>query len=221
MHESDGRPQKNERVSLVCFALNEEAAPFRKMAAGRIGVHILITGVGRKNAEHSLGEFLRTHSPGLVLTCGFAGGLTEELAPGAIVFETSDPTLRRGLAARGAKPARFFCAERIATTIAEKRELRQGTGADAVEMESEAIQAVCHERGIPCATVRAISDAAGETLPLDFNRLMTPELQMDYRKLAGALLKSPGKIGALLKLQKQCKTAAEALARVLAGIIPE
>src|ERR1700722_17783303 len=84
--------------TLICFALKEEAAPFRKIAADglRRGHHasILLTGIGRQNAEKSLREFLATHSPKLVLTCGFAGGLNPELKLGDIIFETSDETLR-------------------------------------------------------------------------------------------------------------------------------
>jgi hypothetical protein len=64
-----------------------------------------------------------------------------------------------------------------------------------------------------------ILDTAGEDLPLDFNRLMTPDLRMSYGRLACALLVSPEKIGALLALQRRSKAAAEALARALAGVI--
>jgi hypothetical protein len=42
---------------LVCFALKEEAAPLRKMAAGTAAAapvaSILITGIGRRNARQS------------------------------------------------------------------------------------------------------------------------------------------------------------------------
>jgi hypothetical protein len=93
--------------------------------------------------------------------------------------------------------------------------LRNETGADAVEMESAAIHAVCAERGIPCATVRVISDTAAEDLPLDFNALAKPDKNLDFGRLAWAIARSPGKIGALMQLQRKTKFAAEQLAAVL------
>jgi hypothetical protein len=37
---------------LVCFALKEEAALFRKMAAGKSGISILIVGVGGRTPKN-------------------------------------------------------------------------------------------------------------------------------------------------------------------------
>jgi adenosylhomocysteine nucleosidase len=240
---------------LVCFALKEEAAPFRKIAAGGLRrghpVSILLTGIGRQNAEKSVRKFLAGGAgvpasrslneqtrlvsslapPDLVLTCGFAGGLNPDLKLGEVVFEISrsrgDETQIKKkletpyvvscekLVAAGAKPAKFFCADRIATTVAEKKKLREETGADAVEMESAAIHAVCAQRGIPCVTVRVISDAANEELPLDFNQLSKPDKNLNYGKLFLAIARSPGKIGALRQLQKNTNFAANQLAEVL------
>jgi len=122
------------------------------------------------------------------------------------------------LAAR-ARPAKFHCAEKVAATAEEKRALRLATGADAVEMESGVIRAICREHKILSATVRVISDPANEDLPLDFNLLMDAEQNLSCAKLALALARSPGKISALLGLQKRTRAAAETLARVLLTVI--
>lgn len=207
------------KSALVCFALEEEAVPFRKLASGKSGVSVLIAGIGRKNAETALGKVLALNQPTLVLTCGFAGGLNPELRIGNVFFSTDEPALHEKLTSAGAKSAKFFCATRVAVTAAEKAELRRTSGADAVEMESEAIHALCRARSIPCATVRVISDTAHENLPLDFNQLAKPDLSLDYGKLALAIAKSPGKIPALLRLRKNTTLAAERLADVLAKVI--
>lgn len=230
--------------TLICFALKDEAAPFRKVAARHPGTMTLITGIGHANAERSIREFLGGGAsvltsrlpddqpdkarlagtlapPKLVLTCGFAGGLNPDLKLGDVMFEVQSPEskVQSQLLAAGAKPAKFFCADRIATTVAEKKKLREQTGADAVEMESAAIHAVCAKGGIPCVTVRVISDTAGEDLPLDFNALAKPDRSIDFGKLAWAVAKSPGKIGALMDLKRKTKFAAERLADVLEKII--
>jgi nucleoside phosphorylase len=205
--------------TLVCFALKEEAGAFRKHAAGRKNVSILLTGIGRKNAEKSVREFLKDNSLHHVFTCGFAGALSPELETGDVIFFTADASMAQRLASAGTTPAKFHCAARIATTADEKTELRRTTGADAVEMESETIQMVCRERGIPCATVRAISDAAWEDLPLDFNQLAKADQNLDYTKLAWAIAKSPRKISALMRLRKHTRFAAEELGKILAKVV--
>jgi nucleoside phosphorylase len=204
---------------LVCFAMKEEAGAFRKIAAQKPAVSLLLTGIGPRNAAKSVREFLANKTPARVLTCGFAGALIPGLPIGAVVFETDDAPLREALTAAGARPVKFHCADRVATTTREKQELRRSTNADAVEMESGIIAGICRERHLPCATVRVISDAADEDLPLDFNRLSKPDRSLDYGKLAWAVAKSPQKIGALRRLQRQTKFAAAELAAVLAQLI--
>lgn len=207
--------------TLVCFAVREEAAPFQKILAADqsrgASVSILITGIGRARAGIAVREFLSAHLPQQVFTCGFAGGLNPALKTGEVLFELPHPTsaLHGMLLAAGARPAKFFCADRIATTAAEKQALRAQTGADAVEMESAAIHAMCAARGLACATLRVISDAAEEDLPLDFNALMRPNGNLDFGKLFLTAAASPRKVGALLTLRKKSKFAAEQLAKVL------
>jgi adenosylhomocysteine nucleosidase len=203
---------------LICFAVPEEAGPFRRR--GLLGVDILVTGMGRENARREFLARLAVSVPKLVLTCGFAGGLDPALKPEAVIFSTEDEGgLKAGLVHAGALPVQFHCSDRVATTAAEKEALRKATGKDAVEMESEVIRSLCREKRIPSATVRVISDAADEELPLDFNELMTPDYRLSFAKLAGKLICSPGKIPALMRLQKRTTSSAERLAAVLEALL--
>jgi nucleoside phosphorylase len=204
---------------LVCFALKEEAGSFQKLARKRTDVSILITGIGKKNSRRALLERLEELTPEFVLTCGFAGGLDPRLSVGDVVFATHDSDLEVKLVAANARAAKVHCSSRIATTVEEKAELRRATAADAVEMESAAFEEVCRQRGIRFAIVRVISDTANENLPLDFNQLSRPDWSLDYGKLAWAVVKSPQKVPALLRLQKHSNQAAARLAEVLMKVV--
>jgi nucleoside phosphorylase len=203
---------------LVCFALKEEAGAFRRLVKKQADIQILVTGIGQENARSAICPLLKNCSPRFALTCGFAGALNSQLAIGEVLFATDEAGLLEKLSRSGARPARFHCSSRVAVTAAEKAELRSTTGADVVEMESGVIQIICRERGIPCATVRVVSDTANEDLPLDFNQLSKPDASLDFGKLALAVAKSPGKLSSLLRLQKNCRFAAGRLAEVLAKV---
>jgi nucleoside phosphorylase len=206
-------------TTLVCFAVPFEAKPFLKFARRRSDVRVLITGMGACNAARSAGEVLRAQRPARVFTCGFAGALNPQLKCKDVVFETADALLAEKLHAAGAQTASFHCAERIAITVHEKSALRRDTNADAVEMESGVIQRLCSEAGVPCATVRAISDQADEDLPLDFNCLMTAQDKLSSAKLLFAVLKAPQRIPALLRLGRNSALAANELNRVLVAVL--
>jgi uridine phosphorylase len=175
--------------------------------------------MGSVNAQRAITAELARATPRRVLTAGFAGGLARGLATGTVLFSSQDDELAKSLQTAGALPARFHCAERVATTVREKRALREQTGADAVEMESAIICAVCGRQGIPNAVVRVILDSATEDLPLDFNVLMDTRQELAPGKLALALLRQPQKIPALLRLQRRSAAAARALTQVLTRVI--
>lgn len=206
---------------LVCFAVPQEAKPFRKLIRGRTDVRVLVTGIGSRNTERSVCQVLGEFSPERVFTCGFAGALNPELRIADIVFarESTNLSFAARLQMLGAIPAKFVCTETVAVTVAEKSALRARTGADAVEMESQIISELCGARAIECVTLRAISDLAREDLPLDFNALMTPERNLNATRLAWAILKAPQKIPALMRLGKNSALAAKRLADVLIQLI--
>jgi len=203
--------------SLITFAVEEEARSFRRRRT--VPTLVLVTGMGSKNAQQALYQALTGPLPERVLTCGFAGGLNPEFPAGTVLFSADqDFDLTPALVAAGARLACFHRADRVIITAAEKHVLRQTTGADAVEMESAIIRAICRERGIPSATLRVISDAAEEDLPLDFNRLMDAKGRLRYDRLVVALLKSPGRIRALIRMGLRTRRAAKELAKVLSSL---
>jgi adenosylhomocysteine nucleosidase len=200
---------------LVCFAVKQEAAPFKAPA----NVTVLVTGMGAANVLRTLPKAIELTRPDVVLTCGFAGALDPLLPIGAVIGETSSKFLTDALEHADIPFRRFHCAERIAVTAMEKAELRSLTGCDAVEMESGTIHQVCAEIPLPCATVRAVSDSASEDLPLDFNQLVDRALNLSPARLALAVLRRPTSIPRLIRLGKNSSLAARNLSLSLSSII--
>ena len=199
-------------LTLVCFAVPQEAKPFQKLMRGRADVRVLITGMGARNAGRAAREAWQELRPSRVFTCGFAGALDPSLLIGDVLCARDTPV-------RGAKPVTFHCATRVAVTVEEKSKLRAQTGADAVEMESAVIARVCREAGVPCVTLRVVSDTAQEDLPLDFNTLLDGNDQLSSVKLALAILKAPHKIPALIGLGRNSARAASRLAHALVAAL--
>ena len=208
-------------TTLILFPLKEEADQTRRRLAGRTDVSIRLIGIGARNAERAIREALAETKPERVFTCGFAGGLNPELAIGQVIFASESPGLRAALLHAGARSAVFLQTPRVVVTAAEKLRLRQTTGADAVEMESATIQAICQQAAVACATVRVISDSASQDMPLDFNALANEDQSLNFGKLLAAIARSPGRIPALLRLQANCRLAAQRLAETLAAVLAQ
>ncbi len=173
----------------VVFALPEESKGFvallsgvRAVEKGRLpvwrgtlnGKEIAVwhTGVGPERCAARVSALLAQEPVERVISAGFAGGLDPRLAPGAVVIAEnfSDPALLE--AARRVPGERFYTRlssqPRIVESVEEKRRLFEQTGASAVDMETETVFSLCEARGIPMLSVRAISDAAGEPLPVPY-----------------------------------------------------
>lgn len=210
---ADTSPRNAEKPIVVTFAVKEEM----KFFPGGSGVRRFLTGMGRDNAERAIAAILGELTPKVVLTCGFAGGLSPALKCNDVIFQADEntPLREKLLEIGGATSVNFFCARRVAITGEEKMRLWRSTGLDAVEMESESIRDYCREREIPSATIRAVSDASDEDLPLDFNTLMSPAQKINYGKLSWALVRSPWKLAELLAFQQKTVDAAKALGAYL------
>jgi adenosylhomocysteine nucleosidase len=203
---------------LICFAVREEAAFYRRRDRNK--AEIVLTGMGRRNAGNAIEKALIRWRPRRVITAGFAGGLNPALRRGTVVFDADhELTLETRLAGVGAAPARFHGADRVAVTAADKELLFRQTGADAVDMESSVIRKACREAGLPSATIRVISDGALDELPLDFNTVLTPSERIDWWRLAGVVLSRPALIHRLIEFRGWTRRAAASLARALTEVV--
>ena len=218
-HGPVGRLSKQPVELLICFAVKEEAKFFLPAQAG-LSCQTWITGMGRRNACESIRQAIATVQPERVITAGFAGGLNPKLRCGTVVYDQDfDAGFGPELEELGALPAKFHCHKRVAITTAEKSELWRFTGADAVEMESSVIRAICREFRIPSATIRVISDDATQDLPLDFNALMTAEERINYPKLIWTVLSRPSRIPKLITFQQQTIAASRQLGTLLQELL--
>jgi len=135
----------------------------------------------------------------LILSVGFCGALDPALRVGDIVGRE-----------------RVFTADRVAVTAAEKRLLRERTGADAVEMEAGAVEAKAREWGAPFHCVKAVSDTAAEDLPLDFNEYRDSDGRFSRARNVLAAFRRPSALAGLMRLDHHCRQAAEELGEFLA-----
>jgi len=136
----------------------------------------------------------------LVLSIGFCGALDPALRVGDIVDE-----------------GKVFTADRVAVTAAEKRALREQTGASAVEMEASAVEAKAREWGTAFRCVKVVSDTAADDLPLDFNQYRDKDGRFSRTRIALAALRRPPALGRLIRLDRDCRRAADKLGEFLAN----
>jgi adenosylhomocysteine nucleosidase len=109
-----------------------------------------------------------------------------------------------------------FSVDRVAITAEQKRELRAATQAAVVEMESAAVARKAREWDMPFGCIRVVSDAAGEDLPLDFNRYRDADGRFSRARIAMAAVGRPFTVlPGLMRLDRNCRLAADRLGEFL------
>jgi adenosylhomocysteine nucleosidase len=176
----------------VTFALPEESTVLRSvlhnswfLERGRLPVltgtiserEVVVghTGVGFDSCRFHLEKILASEKPRLLITSGFAGGLTPALQQGDVVLSEnfSDPLLVQRAQQNLRDERRVFWGRTtsqpvIAETVEQKMDLARQTKALAVDMESAVIREICAASEIPMLSVRGISDAHAVSLPVPF-----------------------------------------------------
>lgn len=186
---------------------------------------LVANGPGPKLAAEAAGEVRqREIELDALISTGFCGALDPNLAVGDIVAGSCvlDPDRHREFSARvpqskrGHRTGTVISVDRVAGTPGEKRALR-AAGGSAVEMEAAGVAERAVEWHVPFYCVRAVSDTAEQGFGIDFNSMRDAQGRFERRQIARAALRRPfSHIPELIRLDKGCRRAAEALGEFLA-----
>lgn len=180
-------------------------------------VWLLISGVGNRQAREAA-SWVSARAPKLVLSLGYAGGLSSSLVKGEI-FLPSQVRNQEGKSFFCHVPSACFPKQPKGTLLTVDRVIQSREDkerlhplADAVDMESFPIAEVMSRSGTPFASIRIISDTAKETLPLDFTGLLQGRRALFWGAV-NLLLQNPLKIPSIIKLGFQSKMISDRLSR--------
>src|SRR5262249_40130393 len=157
--------------------------------------------LARRGAE----VLLAGHRPPWLISAGFAGALdptftrndvflaTEVREPGHpplaidsyVSIESPSLRIRQG---------RLLTLDHIIRTAVEKAELRRSHEADAVDMESAAVAALCGERLVKFLAIRVISDDARTDLPAEVLSILGKTGSYRIGAALGAIWRRPSSI---------------------------
>lgn len=230
---------------LVTFAVEAEFAPWRRLRnlheirmdaisvyqaqIGRAQVDFVITGMGMENS-HRVSDALLDLPYQLCITAGFAGALSDKHSVGEILVAEAVQELGKSKtlpcsrnlvhAARddGAKLVKMFLtSNQVVSTSAEKKQL--APFADAVEMESFAIVSAAHRHRRAVVAIRVISDSVRHDVPASVNTMVDANGQVRIGGVVRYIARHPLQLPALIRLGRDSRTSAEALAHYLEAFI--
>jgi len=209
--------------------------PLYSLRIGDRDLILLQSGMGPINAETATRALLETTSPDLIINFGLGGAVapgpqvadlvvaTRLLVSDGVGFsEQTGPALsladefmvksgnNRCLAGT------FITTSETMSKAALRGKLPANTETPVLEMETAAIARGACERNIPLLAVRAISDDCNEELGFTVAEFCDANLRIRPVKVLFTILKRPGIVPQLIRLARNSRQAAEALA---AGII--
>jgi adenosylhomocysteine nucleosidase len=231
---------------LVTFAVDAEFAPWRKLRdltaretaghvvyearIGRASVEFVVTGMGMENARRVTEAVISVEHKACI-GAGFAGALKPTLKVGDVLAaravqvigktKTLDSSRNLFMAAfeNQAIEAKMFLTADHPIDAEEKKQL--SPFAEAVDMESFATMSVAREKNVSCVPVRVISDLFDEGMPAEIDTTIDEHGHVKIGGVIRHVATHPLQIPALIRLGRQSKTAAEALAHFLEAFIKE
>ena len=222
------------------FAVPDEMRPFAFRLKSRSAVDIggkraiigtlfereilmVAGGMGARCAARAAESVIQAWMPGAFVIAGVAGALSPGLRRGdvlaAATVRTDDSNLTPHLTVSGVTVGHLLSIDRVLVTSEHKatalKRFEAVEGPLAVEMETAAAAVVAEHHKVPWGAIRAISDSAEESLPIDFNQLRDKDGDLPVSTVALVAIRRPGRIPGLLRLGSATNQAARALAEAL------
>jgi adenosylhomocysteine nucleosidase len=204
---------------------------------GDAEITVLITGVGPEVARANVGKVFTEHAferrlLDLCISAGLAGALRRAHLVGDVVipkmvcsdrhesagefpvrFKSDTELVEIARECGGKIVERCLTTGRIVRSAAEKSSL--GAEAEIVEMESYEVLSEASAWGARGIAIRAVSDAANETLPIDFSQTITETGGVSYWRVLREVAKHPGSMPGLIRFGRNTRDAANKLAEYL------
>src|ERR1700676_2805794 len=185
--------------------------------------------MGAVNAER-VADAIISKSYSSCIVSGFAGALKSSIKLGAIVatenvqdqasgqIEICDHDLLTHASENGAtRIATLLTTDHVVNTATEKNRL--SAIADAVDMESLAILHATNNKNVPGVVLLVISDSFDRDMPAELDTIVDPKGHVKIAGVVRYVAKHPLMVPALVRLGRDSKTAAEALAQFLESYI--
>jgi adenosylhomocysteine nucleosidase len=201
-------------------------------AFGRRDVRVAPVGLRASLCARRWPRLLNGLDRPLVVSAGVCGGLDPRLGmgdlvvPGLVIGASGDEYKvatgpHRVLAAALARvcTGALVTAGDLVPTPGAKAALFRATGAAAVDMESAPIMAAAAAAGLPALVIRAVSDAAGQPVPLELARLVTTDGRLRLGPALALMVTRPATLPEALDLRRRAHHALAAVARALSALI--
>ena len=221
---------REELDGIRALATESRGGPFVEARLAGRPVLFAATGDGADNATRVAGDLLRRHPVCGLIVAGTSGALSPSLAPGSLVVARRvlqghspapppDPGwVEKVLSCGGVEGGTVVSSPAILWTRDSKAAAYAGLGSGepaVVDLETAAVARVAADHGVPYIAVRAISDSAGEDLPLDFNRYRDESGRIDRFRVALAAVLRPRLIAPLWRLKRRVAMCSDNLAGLI------
>lgn len=235
----------------VVFALGIESGGLEDLLSGAIRIRgsgffikegglkgrrmvIIRSGAGWENAARATELLIDGHHPKVLISAGFAGGLSPllnrhdillansviDISGQQIILNDQGRLLQWPLDWPGLHIGKLLSLDHVVREKSEKKALYEQHQAVTVDMETFAVAEVCRRRGMPVCAIRIIHDAAGDTLPPDIERLLRQKSESARLGAAlGAVWRRPASIKDLWALKENSLIDSARLAKFIEQLI--